>query len=306
MAKCIYCGKSAGLFSNQHEACLQAAEKNRAEGVQRVKDYVFCALEKKQAYTDVQSDLREITSKHQLSWERVGRALLDTVSELARLEPLEPTKCEYLIALCEETLGTWQTISRDSPFYTLLGPRLLDVSLSGRLWQVMHRQPVHLTTPCDVVLQAGEIRLAEFGSAMYRKSVTASSFGGGYNGVGVRLAPGVYYRFGGFGGQSARTPQLQYVDSGFLVLTDRGMYFAGQRMTFRIPYGAVLRYKAYPDGLGFFRGSGDGREEIFTVADPVLSNDGSGRYNVADATTLQVGWFLYNLAQFQTAPSALP
>jgi|SRR5580692_2940621 hypothetical protein len=93
---------------------------------------------------------------------------------------------------------------------------------------------------------------------------------------------------------------LRYLDNGFFVLTNKNMYFAGQRTTFRVPYNSILRFKAYPDGLGFFRSIGAGREEIFTVVNPNLTPLSGLRYFPKNAVTLHVGWFLYNLVTFLT------
>jgi hypothetical protein len=130
-----------------------------------------------------------------------------------------------------------------------------------------------------------------------------SSHVGGYNGIGVRVASGLYYRFGGYAGNTLSYPELQNLDSGFFDLTDKSMYFGGQQTTFRVPYDSILRFKAYPDGLGFFRTIGTGREEIFTVVNAILSSPSGSPFNPNTATTLQVGWFLYNLVTFLTTRS---
>lgn len=302
MGKCIYCGKTAGLFSDYHAACLEAAEKQRDEGVLAVKGAVSAFLEAEVPHPG--SAASQIASKYKLSPTVFAGAVLGGVDEVARHEPLERQKGGYLIEMCEEVLGKPETLQRDSTLYYPYEHTLYDVELSSKLWEAMHGIVAdRISNPCGVVLQPGEARLITFGTVMYRKSVTVSSFSGGYNGVGVRLASGVYYRFGGFGGEAAPVPRVRNVDLGPLIVTNRCMYLAGQQTTFRISYSSALRFRAYPDGLGLFRAAGDGREEIFTVVDGQYYLDRSVSLVPVNPLTLQVGWFLYNVAQFLAAPA---
>ena len=298
MATCIYCGKKAGFFSKYHETCFAEAEKNRNLGAKVIGALIEVALKDKQAASALDSRLSKTVSQYKLSSECVGQTVLTKVDELSREEPLDTAAAEYLLQLIEKTLGKADKIPPGSPFYPSYDMTLLNLSLSRNLWLIMQgKKVVALPTPCDVVLQPGENRLAEFGTVLYRKSVMVSSHIGGYNGVGVRVASGLYYRFGGFAGRTVSSPEVQNVDYGFWVLTNKGMYFAGQQTTFRIPYNSILRFKAYPDGLGFFRSVGAGREELFTILNGVLSSAPD------HFVPLHVGWFLYNLATFLTTPN---
>jgi hypothetical protein len=304
MAKCIYCGENAGFFSKYHEACFTEAEKNRDLGVKNIGTLIEVAVKDKQSSSELRSQFSKIASQYKLSQELVGQTLLGKVDELSRQEPLETTAAEYLFQLCEDVLGKAEKVLPGSPFYPSYDLTLVNLGHSRRLWLIMQGKKVESATPCDIVLQPGEHWLAEFGTVLYRKSVMVSSHTGGYNGVGVRVASGLYYRFGGYAGHTVSSPEMQNVDSGFLVLTDKGMYYAGQQTTFRIPYNSILRFKAYPDGLGFFRSVGGGREEVFTVINAILTSASTSgaAYHPENAVTLHVGWFLYNLVTFLTTP----
>jgi len=263
MATCIYCGEKAGFFSKYHEACFLEAEKNRKLGVEAIRAVVEAALTVKESTSERQILLSNIVSRYKLSPEVVGNAVLSKVDELSRDAPLETTAAEYLFQLCEDTVSESDKTVPESPFYTSYHLTLLNIALSRNLWLVMHGKGknIEFSIPCDVVLQPDENRLADFGTVLYRKSVMVSSHTGGYNGIGVRVASGVYYRFGGYAGHTVSSPELQNLDAGFFVLTNKSMYFAGQQTTFRVPYNSILRFKAYPDGLGFFRSVGAGREK---------------------------------------------
>jgi len=294
MAACIYCGKKVGFFSKYHEACFSEAEKNRDLGVKIISVLIEVAMQERQPTSELQSQFTKIVSQYKLSSEIIGHTVLGKVDELSKKEPLETTSAEYLLQLCENILGDCEKTLPGSPIYPSYAPTILNLGLSRNLWLIMQGKSVELPTPCDLVLQPDENRLAEFGSVIYRKSVMVSSHTGGYNGVGVRVASGLYYRFGGYAGHTVSAPELQNLDFGFWVLSNKGIYFGGEQTTFQIPYNSILRFKAYPDGLGFFRSIGAGREEIFTVLNPALST--ASHHPVP----LNVGWFLYNLATFLT------
>jgi hypothetical protein len=305
MAICPYCGVGAGLFSRYHQPCFQLAATRRSTAVQEIKDVVLAATRENRPCSEARDEVRRLASQYKLPADVVGQAVLSGVDELSQEEPLTPVKNEYLDRLCDDVLGDVYHVPQ-GPLSIRFRQVLLNACLSQVLWLVMHGQSVDLRTPCELVLQPDEKRLWEFGTTLYRKSVTISSHSGGYNGVSVRIASGLYYRFGGYSGHSL-PQQVQDIDNGFLILTNKGIFFAGQR-AFRIPYTSVLRFKAYPDGLGFFRSIGDGTEEIFTVVDAVATQGvrtpaevpPGARYDPANAVTFPVGWFLYNLATFFT------
>lgn len=309
MAICPYCGESAGFFTRYHGTCLQKAEEKRILGTQEFNSKIRIAFEKNETFPDLIRQLDEIKSRHKLTSEVAGDAVLNLMDELSRSEPAGPSRAELLFKLGERFVGTPETVDPKSPLYAKWWPAFSNVGYSQILWHIMNGQPVTFPNPCDVVLQREESRLAEFGTVLYRKTVAASSHSGGYNGISVRIASGLYYRFGRYGGQSVSMP-VQNLDVGFLILTNVAMYFAGQERTFRVPYSLILRFKAYPDGLGFFRNIGDGTEEIFTIVDPRRTlglrpsdNISSGfRFHIPDAVTMSVGWFLYNLVMFLTTP----
>lgn len=310
MGICPYCGKSVGFFARHHQACLDAANESRSIGIEKFKTEIATAFESKRPYRGLIDRLNQIKSEHILNSEIAGQTVLSMMDELSRHEPLEPPMAEFFAKLGESFVDV-ENIGPNSPLYDSCGPTFLNVALSQNLWLIMHNDSVHFPNPCDVILQTGENRLAEFGTVLYRKTVTVSAHAGGYNGISVRVASGLYYRFGGYDGRAVAAT-VQNVDTGFIVLTNKGMYFAGQEKTFRVPYSSILRFKAYPDGIGFFRNVGDGREELFTVVDPWRtlrirpSSPLPDRFNVSDAVTMPVGWFLYNLVMFLTTPECAP
>jgi hypothetical protein len=147
-------------------------------------------------------------------------------------------------------------------------------------------------------LKAGETPLMFFGSVEYSKETISRGNQGGYGGMSVRVARGVYYHFGGFKGQRTETSALQEIDYGGMLVTTQNMYFGGQHTSFRIPYSHVVSFRAEPSGIAFFRDTGNAKAEVFTMLEP-NSNGG----DPVNARPL-FGWFLFNITHALAQPQA--
>ena len=147
-------------------------------------------------------------------------------------------------------------------------------------------------------LRGGETPLMFFGSVVYAKETVSRSSQGGYGGMSIRLARGVYYHFGGFKGQRIDTSTLKEIDYGGMLLTTQNIYFGGDHTTFRIPYDHVVSFRPHSDGIGIFRDSANAKAEVFTV----LEANPSGGDPVSARPIF--GWFLFNMAHFLAQPEA--
>jgi hypothetical protein len=172
---------------------------------------------------------------------------------------------------------------------------------STLLWAVMvHGDPAAVANvpqhPFN--LRPGEIPLFYFGSVVYSRETTSRSYQGGYSGMSVRVARGVYYHFGGFKGQGTDAATLKEIDYGGLLLTTQNMYFGGEHTNFRIPYEHVVSFRPESSGIGLFRDSASARAEVFTVLE--ANPQGGNPVNARPA----FGWFLFNMAHFLAQPEA--
>ena len=85
---------------------------------------------------------------------------------------------------------------------------------------------------------------------------------------------GVYYRTGSFRGHPVETTQTKLVATGLLGVTTKHIYFAGDRTSFRIPYGKVVSFTPFSDGIGVMKDAASARPQTFDTGE---------------------GWFIYNL-----------
>ena len=64
------------------------------------------------------------------------------------------------------------------------------------------------------------------------------------------------------------------VDSGILAVTDKHIHFHGPLKSFRIPYGKIISFEPYEDGIGLQRDGSTAKPQILVTGD---------------------GWFSYNM-----------
>jgi hypothetical protein len=108
----------------------------------------------------------------------------------------------------------------------------------------------------------------------YYEQETRREYVGGYQGVSIRIARGLYYRTGGFKGHPVQKTETVYMDTGLLGVTNKHIYFAGSRKKFRIRHDKIVFFTPYSDGIGVQRDVASAKPQSFVTGD---------------------GWFTYNL-----------
>jgi hypothetical protein len=132
-------------------------------------------------------------------------------------------------------------------------------------------------------LQAGEYRVWGMTHMLLRQQSLRVSYAGGYDGMSIRVAGGLWYRFGGGRGHREEHSELQDVDMGDFLLTNRAIYFGGNQrgVNFRLPYKQIMRFQYYTDAVGVCRSGAS--EQIFIPKNTGIPDD--------------CGWFLFNVLQ---------
>jgi hypothetical protein len=312
MSACRYCGQKAGWFSEVHEACVRSAQ----EGFEQAASVVSSAVTDKlilpaqhsqtedwtlefvqQVWSQTKHQLDQIATEHRIPIDELRVALRKGWSEgteqAATAEPMNPDRLSVLNAFYR-VMGFADTEMRKTDGF------VAEV-FSTLLWAVMvHGNPTAVANVSrhPFNLKPGEIPLFFFGSATYSKETVSRSRQGGYSGMSVRLARGVYYHFGGFKGQTIDVTTLKEIDYGGLLITTHNIYFGGPHTTFRIPYEHIVSFQPYSAGIGVFRDGANAKAEVFAV----LEANPSGGNPVSARPVF--GWFLFNLAHFLAQPEA--
>jgi hypothetical protein len=135
-------------------------------------------------------------------------------------------------------------------------------------------QRVSVNANLPINLQKGEQIVWAFPAADYLEDKTKRQYVGGSQGVSVRIMKGVDYRVGAFKGQPVERTERVHIDTGWVVITNKHIYFAGSARSLRIPYSKVVSFLPFDDGIGIIRDAANAKPQIFVTGD---------------------GWFSYNL-----------
>jgi hypothetical protein len=126
----------------------------------------------------------------------------------------------------------------------------------------------------SINLQKGEKIVWAFSNSKYLEDKIRRQYVGGSHGVSVRVMKGVYYKVGSFKGQNIEYMERVHINKGWVILTNKNIYFVGSQKSLRISYAKVISFEPYTDGVGIMRDAANAKAQIFVTGD---------------------GWFTYNL-----------
>jgi hypothetical protein len=270
MGVCTYCGREAGWFRSRHRACAVAYE----EGREKIRRVAAEAAATGAGLDGLDQRIRAIASEAYVSDTERKRMLArgwgDAVDRLLDDHVLSEEEAQRLLLSADklalsrdelEAIGAWTKVVKATVIRELTEGKLPQrVSVSGQL-------------PFNFMKSEHLVWL--FLSTKYYEERTRRQYVGGYQGVSVRIARGLYYRVGGFRGHPVETRELTDLGEGALAFTTKHLYFAGPSKSFRIPFRKIVSFTPFSDGIGVQRDAASAKPQIFVTGD---------------------GWFTYNLA----------
>lgn len=118
------------------------------------------------------------------------------------------------------------------------------------LWAADNGEEIHLAPiDVDILLQNGEVCV--FSQSATWAQVKTMKTRSGYSGfsTSVRLVKGVSYRVGNYKPHYTESEQLQVQDAGRLFLTNKRIFFKGDKKSTTIQLGRIIDVEPYTDGL---------------------------------------------------------
>jgi hypothetical protein len=268
MAKCEFCGEEAGLLKKHHKECKAKFESGQAQ----IRALAIEAAVGKREPKELEKQMAELAKG---SFIADTRPLLVSAFENAVESSLEDDLIdkdeESSLAKYKEYFKLGQNELDENKAFT----RLVQASVIRDLTEdkVPDRIKIEGTLPFN--FQKTEKLVYVFNGVSYFESRSKTSYSGGYSGMSVRVAKGLYYKTGSFRGNPIVTSQTVKVDSGYLGFTTKHVYFAGSSKSFRIPYVKIVSFAPYNDGIGLQKDGANAKPQSFGNLD---------------------GWFVYNLA----------
>jgi hypothetical protein len=269
LAECKYCGKSAGFLRSKHKECERLVQDGRA----RITAEVVRGIKAGESLKLLESKISEVERSCLIpSGDRKDLLISgweSTVEQFLDDGVLEPEEEARLIEFKDHFGLSQSEVDRNGA--------LLKTTKAGVLRDVLNGEiPQRLTVSgsLPVNFQNGEQVVWAFPNAKYLEDKTRRQYVGRSQGVSIRVMKGVYYRVGAFKGEPVEHTERVHVDSGWFVVTNKNIYFAGPHKSLRVAYAKIVSFEPFSDGMGVMRDAATARPQIFVTGD---------------------GWFTYNL-----------
>lgn len=125
----------------------------------------------------------------------------------------------------------------------------------------------------SINLLRGEVVLWLFDGVELHEIKSRTSYVGGSHGVSIRIVKGFYYRVGAFRGERVQTQNLVLQDIGSLIITNRNVYFSGDKKSMRIRLKKIVSVQGYSDGIAITRESVNPKPLTFKLDDPWFASN---------------------------------
>lgn len=172
------------------------------------------------------------------------QALLSALNEYNLMSEIPNETEKYIDALTAKMNISEDILASKSQY--------VDFTKSLIVQDILHGITPHRATLTrnPINFQKDEILIWPFvGVVLYEEVVRRQSVGAS-RGISVRVASGIYYRVGAFKGEPLVTSSLQPKYSGSLIITNKNVYFYSVQKSIRLPYGKILSFVPFEDGIG--------------------------------------------------------
>jgi hypothetical protein len=269
LGNCTYCGKPAGFLRSKHSEC----EQQHKNGKERIAAEVFHAIKGTESFDELEKSISEIEKSHFVPRSARNVLLVNgweaSVNQFLEDSILDEREENRLVEFKERFALSQKDLDRNGALTKTAKAGVLRDVLNG---VVPKRVSVNANLPIN--LQKGEQIVWAFPAVDYLEDKTKRQYVGGSQGVNLRIMKGVYYRVGAFRGQPIERTERVHVDTGWLAITNKHIYFAGPAKSLRIPYSKVVSFLPFNNGIGIIRDAANAKPQIFVTGD---------------------GWFSYNL-----------
>ena len=269
MGDCKYCGQPAGLFRTKHKACQEKHDTGWAQMLALARD----AASGKANLEEMTPALTSIAAASFIPPEQVQEATVagweGAVDHFVDDGALSEDEEKHLVGYTERFSLDRAVLDRNGAHTKVVKGAVLRDLMNG---VVPHRVKLQGSLPFNFM--PSEQLVWVFQDVKYYEDKTRRQYVGGYSGVSVRVAKGLYYRTGGFRGQPVETTERILADIGTVAVTTKHLYFAGTIKSFRIRHDKIVSFTPYSDGVLLQRDAQTAKPQIFVTGD---------------------GWFTHNL-----------
>lgn len=276
MGTCTFCGKPAGIFRTKHSECEERFnQQQRAvqRGLEQIALEVASSIAGAASFDGLEKTIAEIERSFSVPLSDRKALLIkaweDAVEKFLEDGVLNSTEERRLVDFKEKFVLSQDELDRHGALTRTVRSAVLRDVLNGVV-----PQRASIDTSLAINFQKNEQVVWAFSDSKYLEDKIRRQFVGASQGVSVRLMQGVYYRVGAFKGEAVEHTERVHVDTGWMVATNKNLYFAGPRKSVRVPYTKIVSFEPFSDGIGIMRDAASAKPQLFITGD---------------------GWFTYNL-----------
>ena len=260
--KCIYCGKSAGLFSRKHKECEQKHNDTMQELCNKLGNHNLAELEQFATEGFVKpQELRSIILDGFLAL--LNQHMLDHFVAYQEEKEAEAYMEKYNIS-DEDMASNSEILSTFSTYYESIKMREV---LEGDDFEVLEWRD-----RCPVILTKAEKVIWMYPNVECLEDKKRTRYVGGSQGVSVRIVKGVSYRVGNHRGEKVQEEYTQSIGYGDLYVTTKNVIFCGDK-PIKIPLAKILSLKEYSNGTGVIKDGANPKQFTFLGITPyIISN----------------------------------
>ena len=268
MGNCIYCGQKVSLFKKEHPTCKE----NYFNGIAKITN-LFNKVVTNNKKTNIKQEAQDIAKSNFIREDEIDKIFFSQwekeIDKAFEDDILTEDEEEKLIEIAEDAGLKIDVISKTEAYNKIVKGGVLREIYEGKI-----PQRIKINGSLPINYQKNENLIWVFNNVELLEDKVKREYVGGYHGVSVKIAKGLYYRTGSFKGNPVERVQTTAVDNGLFAVTNRHIYFVGSRKSFKIPYNKIISFQQYSNGIGIMK---DG-----VTAKPLsfITND---------------GWFTYNL-----------
>ncbi len=269
MGNCTYCGKPAGFLRSKHTKC----ERLVAEGKERIAAESSRVIRGTESFTELEKTITEIETTSLIPNSERNALLINaweaSVDQFLEDGVLDESEEKRLAEFMKHFALSKSDLDKNGALTRTAKAAVLRRVLNG---VVPRRASVDEDIPIN--FQKDERVVWAFPESEYFEDKTKRQYVGGSKGLSIRIMKGVYYRVGDFKGHAVDRTERVHIDTGWVVVTSKHIYFSGAAKTFRVPYSKIISFLPFSDGFGILRDAATAKPQIFITGD---------------------GWFSYNL-----------
>ena len=230
MGKCKYCGQKTGFLSSKHKDCESKYKFGKVEIIRLIQNAIVETNDFQKLTIDIDKIALDSYIKND-EFNTLYTSGFDNAVEKFLEDGILSVDEEEKVGDFREQLNlTQDTLDMNGSLQKVVKASVLRDLTEGNIPE----PKINIQGHIPFNFQKTEKLIWIFQDVEFYEQRTRTQYQGGYSGVGIRVAKGVYYRTGSFKGNPVKIDEMKYIDTGIFGLTNKHVYFASSNKNFRV------------------------------------------------------------------------